>query len=209
MREGLIYERLGRIQSEDTRVKTINSIQQRFQISQNHANRISSTAYHLFSQCETAWGFTLDHAELLHWACSLHEIGLAISHHGYHKHSAYLLDHADLAGFSYQEQAWMSVLVRLHRKKISTKLLMHLPEEDQSTILHLAILLRLAALLHRSRRDEIAKIDRFSVAGNQVTLRFASGELQKRPLLLASLEKQATYLSHVEIKLNYESFIFA
>ena len=204
LREGLIYERLGRIQSEDTRVKTINSIQQRFQISQNHARRISSTAHHLFSQCDTAWGFTLDHAELLHWACSLHEIGLAISHHSYHKHSAYLLDHADLAGFSYQEQAWMSVLVRLHRKKMSKKLLMHLPTEDQSIVLRLAVLLRLATLLHRSRRDKAAKIDHFSVVGNQVNLCFAASELKKRPLLLASLAKQAIYLRAVDIDLHYE-----
>ena len=203
LREGLIYERLGRIQSEDTRVKTVISIQQRFQISQNHARRISTTAHRLFSHCQSAWGFTLDHAELLHWACSLHEIGLAISHSGYHKHSAYLLDHADLAGFSYQEQAWMSVLVRCHRKKISKKLLTHLPEEDQSTLLRLAVLLRLATVLHRSRRDEIAEIRHFDVEDNQVTLQFASGELQQRPLLLASLEKQTAYLKMVEIELHY------
>jgi len=124
LREGLIYERLGRIQSEDTRLKTILSIQQRFQISQKHARRVSKTAHGLFSQCSEAWGFTLDHAELLHWASSLHEIGLAIAHSGYHKHGAYLLDYADLPGFSFEEQDWMSVLVRCHRKKISSKLFM-------------------------------------------------------------------------------------
>jgi exopolyphosphatase/guanosine-5'-triphosphate,3'-diphosphate pyrophosphatase len=203
LREGLIYERLGRIRSEDTRVKTISSIQQRFQISQNHARRISSTAHRLFSHCCEAWEFSLDHAELLHWACSLHEIGLAISHNSYHKHSAYLLDHADLAGFSYQEQAWMSVLVRCHRKKISKKLLAQVPEEDQSTILRLAVLLRLATLLHRSRRDKIAEIAVFSVDEDQITLQFRQGELQQRPLLLASLEKQAVYLCAVNIDLHY------
>ncbi len=197
LREGLIYERLGRIQSEDTRLKTITSVQQRFQISQKHARRVSKTAHQLFSLCCKAWGFTLDHAELLHWASSLHEIGLAISHSGYHKHGAYLLDYADLPGFSYQDQDWMSVLVRCHRKKLSEKYYAVLPDEDYLTALRLSILLRLAALLHRSRKDERATIEVLYVDDMQMQIVFAEGELEKHPLLHASLQKQAQYLQAV------------
>ncbi len=203
LREGLIYERLGRIQSEDTRIKTINMIQQRFQISQLHARRISSTAHRLFSQCCKQWEFNLDHAELLHWASSLHEIGLAISHSAYHKHSAYLLDHADLAGFSYQEQAWMSVVVRCHRNKINHKLLQNLPEEERMTVLRLSVLLRLTTILHRSRKDETAEIEAIKVKQQSLTIQFSKGELEQRPLLLASLEKQTEYLQAVDFNLNF------
>ena len=202
LREGLIYERLGRIQSEDTRLKTITSVQQRFQISQKHARRVSKTAHQLFSLCCKAWGFTLDHAELLHWASSLHEIGLAISHSGYHKHGAYLLDYADLPGFSYQDQDWMSVLVRCHRKKLSEKYYAVLPDEDYLTALRLSILLRLAALLHRSRKDERATIEALHVDDMQMQIIFAEGELEKHPLLHASLQKQAQYLQAVGFTLE-------
>ena len=203
LREGLIYERLGRIQSEDTRLKTISSIQQRFQVSQKHARRVSKTSHMLFSQCCKAWGFTLDHAELLHWASSLHEIGLAIAHSGYHKHGAYLLDYADLPGFSFEDQDWMSVLVRCHRKKISQKLFVDLPEESHQTALRLSVLLRLAALLHRSRKDEAAKIESLKAKESGLELQFAKGELTSHPLLLASLERHAVYLQAIGFELVY------
>ena len=38
----------------------------------------------------------------------LHEIGLSVAHSGYHKHSAYILSHADMPGFSKMEQARLS-----------------------------------------------------------------------------------------------------
>ena len=203
LREGLIYERLGRIQSEDTRLKTVQMVQQRFQVSPKHARRVSKTAHQLFSQCCKKWNFTLDHAELLHWASSLHEIGLAISHSGYHKHGAYLLDYADLPGFSFEEQDWMSVLVRCHRKKISQKFFASVPDEDYLTALRLSIILRLAALLHRSRKDEKAVIDELNVGDMDMDISFAENELSNHPLLLASLEQQALYLQAVGFELTF------
>ena len=104
LREGLLYERLGRIQSEDTRLKTVSSVQQRFQISKKHARRVSLTSHRLLTACEKAWNLRLEDAEILHWASSLHEIGLAVSLSGYQKHGAYLLENADLPGFSFEEQ---------------------------------------------------------------------------------------------------------
>ncbi len=203
LREGLLYERLGRIQSEDTRLKTISSVQQRFQISQKHARRVSLTAHRLLTACEETWNLRLEDAELLHWASSLHEIGLAVSLSGYQKHGAYLLDHADLPGFSFEEQDLMSVLVRCHRKKISKKLFSNLPEKNQQTALRLVVLLRLATLLHRSRKEETAVIRKTLAHENGITLQFAKNELIKHPLQLASLEQEATYLQSVDFELKF------
>ncbi|MBU0946947.1 MAG: exopolyphosphatase [Proteobacteria bacterium] len=205
LREGLLYERLGRIQSEDTRLKTVTSVQQRFQISQNHARRVSKTAHRLLTACEKNWKLRLEDAELLHWASSLHEIGLAVSLNGYHKHGAYLLDNADLPGFSFEEQDWMSVLVRCHRRKISKKLFKELPDKNRQTALRLAILLRLATLLHRSRKDETAIIENIVANENSLTLHFAKDELIKHPLQLASLEQEANYLKIVDFELKFYS----
>ncbi len=205
LREGLLYERLGRIQSEDTRLKTVLSVQQRFQISQKHARRVSLTSHRLLTACEKAWNLQLEDAEKLHWASSLHEIGLAVSLSGYQKHGAYLLDNADLPGFSIEEQVWMSTLVRCHRKKISQKFFRGLPEKDQKTALRLAILLRLATLLHRSRKDETAAIEEIVAGENTLTLHFAQFELINHPLQRASLEQEAEYLKKVGFKLNFTS----
>ena len=205
LREGLLYERLGRIQSEDTRLKTISSVQQRFQISQKHARRVSLTSQRLLNACEKDWKLRLEDAEILHWASSLHEIGLAVSLSAYQKHGAYLLEQADLPGFSLEEQHRMSVLVRCHRKKISKKFFKGLPEKDQKTALRLTILLRLATLLHRSRKDETAVIEEVEAGENSLTLKFAQYELINHPLQRASLEKEANYLEEVDFNLRYTS----
>ncbi len=205
LREGLLYERLGRIQSEDTRLKTVSSVQLRFQISQKHARRVSLTAHRLLSGCEVVWNLQLEDAELLHWASSLHEIGLAVALSGYQKHGAYLLTNADLPGFSIEEQAWMSVLVRCHRKKISKNLFNDLAPEKQKTALRLVILLRIATLLHRSRKEETAIIERITATENSLTLQFAEDELLNHPLQLASLKQEAGYLQKVNFELKFSS----
>jgi exopolyphosphatase/guanosine-5'-triphosphate,3'-diphosphate pyrophosphatase len=205
LREGLLYEHLGRIQSEDTRLKTVSSVQQRFKISQKHARRVSKKAHQLLTACEETWGLRLEDAELLHWASSLHEIGLAVSLNGYQKHGAYLLENADLPGFSFWEQARMSFLVRCHRKKISKKLFGTLSEHYQQTALKLVILLRLAVLLHRSRKEETAVIENISATENSLILHFAKDELIKHPLQLASLEQETKYLQNVDFELIFSS----
>jgi exopolyphosphatase/guanosine-5'-triphosphate,3'-diphosphate pyrophosphatase len=203
LREGLLYERLGRIQSEDTRLKTVSSVQQRFQISQKHARRVSLTAHRLLSACEESWNLRLEHAEILHWASSLHEIGLSVSLSGYHKHGGYFLDNADLPGFSFQEQDWMSILVRCHRKKISKDLFNDLPAQDHRTALRLIVLLRLATLLHRSRKDETAVIEHVTATENGLILKFGKDELKKHPLQLASLNMEAEYLDKIGYEMKF------
>jgi len=205
LREGLLYERLGRSRCEDTRLKTITTVQQRFQISTKHATRVNRTAHRLFIPCEEAWQLQSDDAELLYWAGSLHEIGLAVSLSGYQKHGAYLLDYADLPGFSFEEQDRMSVLVRCHRKKISKRLLRKIPAGKRTTILRLIVLLRLAILLHRSRKDETAIIEKVVAEEKGLSLYFAEGELERHPLQLASLQQEALYLQHVDFILKFSS----
>ena len=51
----------------------------------------------------------------------LHEIGLSLSHHAFHKHGAYILNHADLPGFSRQQQTRLALLVRNHRRVIANR----------------------------------------------------------------------------------------
>ncbi len=47
----------------------------------------------------------------LGWACDLHEIGLMVSHHDHHRHSAYLMSHVDAPGFSQSQQRRIGELV--------------------------------------------------------------------------------------------------
>lgn len=99
----------------------------------------------------------------------------------------------------------MSVLVRCHRKKISKKFFMELEEKDQKTALRLSILLRLAALLHRSRKDETAVIEQVVAGEDNMTLQFLQYELINHPLQRISLDQEAKYLKNVGFNLTFTS----
>lgn len=204
LREGLIYDRLERYQHEDRRDKTVNIWQQRFQIDTAHAGNVHRTAHKLFNRCRDDWKLPCRLDSLLGWAADLHEIGLAISHAGYHKHGGYLLANADLPGFSTEEQRWLSVLVRTHRQKISSKLFDLLDSEHYQKALYLSVLLRLAVLLHRSHKEVAPHIERMKLGKNRIELRFEDPTLyQKHPLLLADLEREQVYLKAVKMELLF------
>ena len=80
-----------------------------------------------------------------------------------------------------------------------------MPEKDQKTVLRLAVLLRLATLLHRSRKDETAVIEQVDAGENNLTLQFAQYELINHPLQRASLEQEARYLKKVGFHLEFTS----
>ncbi|MEB4590389.1 exopolyphosphatase [Candidatus Thiothrix sp. Deng01] len=204
LREGLIYDRLERYQHEDIRDKTVRALQQRFQVNQKYAEAVRDTAHKLFNRCRDDWKLPCHLDQLLSWAADLHEVGLAISHSSYHKHGGYLLANADLPGFSTEEQRWLSVLVRTHRQKISPKLFELLNSEHYQNALYLSVLLRLAVLLHRSHKDAAPRIERMKLSKNRIELQFQdSGLKNKRPLLLADLEREQAFLKGVKFELAF------
>src|SRR3546814_13077248 len=79
----------------------------------------------------------------------MHEIGISIAHADYHKHGAYILEHADMPGFSNDDQAVLAMLVLGHQGKI-TKLQAYEPSRAKWLAL---LCLRLAALLLRRREN--------------------------------------------------------
>src|SRR5205085_2677068 len=128
LREGLIYDLLGRLSDHDIREQTVHTLAKRYGADQNHAVAIERSALHCLEQVASAW--ELDRKEsamLLGWAAKLHEIGLVIAHSGYHKHGYYMLSHADLQGFSQTEQNLLAALVRLHRGKFNDGVVEELP----------------------------------------------------------------------------------
>ena len=100
MREGLLYDLLGRYTDEDARERTVRSMQERYHVDLAQAERVENTAVNFLEQVEEAWPLADPAIELiLRWAARLHEIGLDVAHSGYHRHGAYLLANADMAGF--------------------------------------------------------------------------------------------------------------
>jgi exopolyphosphatase/guanosine-5'-triphosphate,3'-diphosphate pyrophosphatase len=204
LREGLLYEMLGRIRQEDVRERTISSLCDRYGIEMSHAQLVEETSQALYEQVADKWCFgDSDYPKILGWAARLHEIGLTVSHSQFHKHGAYLISNSDLSGFSRQEQALLSVLVLGHRRKFPLAAFDTLPSVLREDAKRLCILLRLAVLLHRGRSAS-SRIDvQIASDNNRLKLKFPAGWLGSHPLTQMELEQEGLRLGNSGIKLSF------
>lgn len=204
LREGLLYDLIGRIHDEDIRDKTIMAVAQRYSVDMEQANRVRDTAENFFHQIKRDW--ELDEKtdlKLLLWGALIHEIGLSVAHNQYHRHGAYLTANSDLAGFSRQEQINLAMLVRSHRRKFPLEEFESIAYSVKGSVTRLCVLLRLAVVLHRSRSNSSLPEMRISVSKNRVNLDFPSGWLDKHPLTFVDLSTEQGFLQAADIKLLF------
>lgn len=203
LREGLLYDLVGRIQHTDAREATVRSVLGRWNLDARHAENVMRTVKVLFEQVEMNWNLTGENKLLLKWAAQLHEIGLQITHGSYHKRGAYILTHADLPGFSRTEQSLLATLVLNHRQKIRTGSFESLVARAQKPGLRLCVLLRLAVLLHRGRTDE--QVPDLSIRADKsgITLRLPANWLEQHPLTHADLKKERQFLKAAGFSLSF------
>lgn len=203
LREGLLYDMLGRLQDEDPRDRTIAMLATRYSIDQAHADRVQATALGLLGQVVDDWDLrSEDAAHALAWSAQLHEIGLAVNYTGHHKHGAYLVASSDLPGFARDEQALVAALIRGHRRKLDDAFFASLPEELQLSAKRLCVLLRLAVLLNRNRDPEVVPLPHVSAGGNKLKLAFDDLWLDAHPLARADLEREQRRVKPIGFKLT-------
>jgi exopolyphosphatase/guanosine-5'-triphosphate,3'-diphosphate pyrophosphatase len=203
LREGLLYDLLGRLTSEDARVRSVRSMEGRFNVDAAQADRVEATVLGFLRQVREAWALEEPLAELLlRWAARVHEIGLDIAHAHYHKHGAYLLEHADMPGFPREEQKLLSVLVGAHRRKLDLGPCESLVPPWHLKSAPMIVLLRLAVLLNRGRGPHSMPGIDLAVRGRTVTVGFPTGWLADHPLTEADLEQEAAYLRAAGFRLR-------
>ncbi len=203
LREGLLYEMIGRDQHEDVCQRTVSTFCRRFDVDLDHAAQVQHTALQFFEQLRAIW--SLDHlseSKLLGWAAQLHEIGLAVAHTQYQKHGAYLICNADLPGFTRTEQEVLAALVLGQRRKFPLTTFAALPSSVRENTPKLCIILRLAKLLHRGR-TALTTLPTINVCDNQLTLTFPDEWLQQHPLTRLELEQEAEQLAVAGWNLNF------
>jgi exopolyphosphatase/guanosine-5'-triphosphate,3'-diphosphate pyrophosphatase len=195
MREGLLYDMLGRYKREDARERTVRAMQQRYHVDTQQAERVEATVRDFLEQTRDTWKLEEPLAHLaLKWAARLHEIGLDVSHSGYHRHGAYLLENADMPGFPREEQRLLARLVGAHRRKFTLDRIEELvPPWDRSAV-HLIVLLRLAVLLHRGRSSTALPQIELSATPKSLEVRFPARWLKDHPLTAADLLQEVDYL---------------
>ncbi len=204
LREGLLYELLGSIQHHDVRERTVTTLMQRYSLDADQGRHVADTALQLLEQVLDNWKLEDEELRLLlKWSASLHEIGMAISHDGYHKHGAYILANADLSGFSRQFQNMLALLVRSHRRKFRAGMFDDLGKDMGESCRRLTILLRLSVLLHRGRSPGRKPELGIMAQKNNIILSFPKEWLDQHPLTRAELEREAKYLHAAGYFLSY------
>ncbi len=205
MREGLLYDLVGRIRHQDVRDATVEAAMTRWSVDIEQAQRITNTVERLSHSTSRQWPVDVEHIKpLVKWASMLHEIGLQVSHNNYHKHGAYILTNADMQGFSQQEQALLAALVLSHRSKFRVDKFKQLMKPFIQAGKQMCILLRIAVLLHRGRTDQLIPEINITVNNKNIDLSFPEGWLDEHSMTLADLIKEINYLDNAGYKLSFE-----
>lgn len=199
LREGVLYDMLGRFHSQDMRESTVEQFMRRYQVDQVQAVRVEKFGLALLRQLP--WGQTVDeHAVLQQFsrAARLHEIGLSIAHSGFHKHSAYIIENADMPGFSKKEQLLLSRLALAQRGSLNK--IVQLEPDDTSWAQIMA--LRLGLLFYRSRIDLSLPAIRLESKRNSYKLSVANSWLEQNPLTESALQSEAKEWKNAGMKLE-------
>ncbi len=191
LRQGVIvdlHERLlalTRHHPADMRDASVADLQSRFSVDADQARRVADVALPLFDSAMP--DADADTRRELAWACALHEVGLMVSHHDHHRHSAYLLAHVDAAGFSQNQQRRLSELVLAQRgglRKVE-------PQLASETFAWQALCLRLATIKCHARGQIDASAWRLRARGREAHLSWPAPWADQNPRTLFQLHEEA------------------
>ncbi|MDQ6647050.1 MAG: Ppx/GppA family phosphatase [Pseudomonadota bacterium] len=202
MREGLLWDLLGRAGGSDPRTASVDALAARYGVDRAQARRVESTALMFFDQVARTWKLDAEAREWLSWASRVHEIGLAIAHSGHHHHGAYIMRHADLAGFSRQEQQLLAAVVELHRRKPDKSIITALPQRYRALARQITALLRLAVLFRRARRAESLPQMNLRASSKLLRLALPPNWLEQHPLTQADLQQEQSPMNELGVKLE-------
>ncbi len=183
MREGILYDMLGRTQHHDTRDATVNQFMQRYRVDAPQAQRVGELAMHLYERIANG---NARGAAYLTWAANLHEIGISVAYSGYHRHSAYIVNNADMPGFTREEQHRIAQLLLAHRRSLK-KLLSEL---DEAIDWRMVFALRLAVLFCQRRSSNNPRIVSARASDSKFRLAMDPAWLQRNPLTATVLREE-------------------
>jgi exopolyphosphatase/guanosine-5'-triphosphate,3'-diphosphate pyrophosphatase len=201
LRQGVLYDLLGRVRHRDMREATVRQFMRRYQVDAAQAERVARFANEVYSGLNLAPSET--DAAMLGWAAKLHEIGISIAHAAYHKHSSYIVAQADMPGFSQKEQARLARLLLAHRRKLAK--VDDLPDLGGDWALIFA--LRLAALFCRSRRDLPMPPLACKASKGGFQLALPRAWLDEHPMTEAALENETEEWRSVGVRLEVRPLV--
>lgn len=192
LREGVFYDLIGRKLGRDMRDETVEYFaNELYRVDRRQADEVKRLALKCFSglSAQTSKSRWENMRRFLGWACELHEIGMIVSHMGYHKHSSYLARESDMPGFSRLDQRLLSTLLLGHRGELAK---MRALVDDELTWAAL-LCMRLAVIFGRGRILPINPGSVFlqiNMSQGRYVLKAPTQWLQDNPLTCSALRQE-------------------
>lgn len=203
LREGLVYSMCGQEKNQQqVSRRAVQKLCSQFDIDGKQSQRVAANTQLLLSHWHQS--LTAPDKLLLDNAIQLHELGLSIAHSQFNRHGAYIIKHADLPGFSRQQQRLISHLVYYHRRDLVSEKNTDLNPKQWHRVLPLLMILRLAVIFSRDRELRNPPIQQFSMHQDGFQLLIGHDWLHRHPLIQADLLEEAKYWQQIDIefKLN-------
>ncbi|MFL6719077.1 MAG: Ppx/GppA family phosphatase [Burkholderiaceae bacterium] len=197
LRLGVMWDMQLRATRHDRREQSVRAFLQRLQVDETRANRTADIASTLYARLKPG---NDAYARPVYWSGLLHEVGMAVSHSGFHKHGAYMIENADLSGFTNREQRLMSQLI-LGQKGNLKKLDRMLLDPD---FVRAVLALRLAVVFMHARIEGSLQQVGLRIR-NRIELEFPRAWLDAHPTLAFWLQKERDYWKDVgtEFQVRY------
>jgi exopolyphosphatase/guanosine-5'-triphosphate,3'-diphosphate pyrophosphatase len=211
IREGIIESRVASLARDTTRGqgslrrRSVQTLAERTDCDVRHARHVSRLAARLFDQTRELHELPPTARELLEFAAMLHESGAHISDRGHHKHSYYLIRHAELKGFTEDQLLIIANVARYYRKSppdVSHENFEELSEEQRTSVTKLAAILRIAEGLDRGHRQRVRDV---AVQRSNGSLRLIARTRADASVEIESAEKRARYFGKLfDVKVRFE-----
>lgn len=202
LRQGVLYDLLGRSAGADMREITVAQMLRRYDIDEAQAHRVAHTALALYDQGARGVAEKVRNCrELLGWGAQLAEVGMSISHADYHRHSAYILGHADMPGFDQGEQEMLSHLALGHTGGL--RKMRELVRDDLEWLMVLS--LRVSAILHRRRDGEEPPLPALFLKRRKIRIEMPKDWARAHPLSDETLRTEAE--AWAELRL-FDEFVY-
>ncbi|MEW6984233.1 guanosine-5'-triphosphate,3'-diphosphate pyrophosphatase [Colwelliaceae bacterium 6471] len=203
LREGLLYEMLPNMRNIPIRERTIGALTIKFNIDHQHAQRVIQQAMFIYQHVEKNWQLSQDNSfELLKASCALHEVGVSLAFKNHQQHSAYIVEHADLPGFNFAEKHFIATLIKQYTGQIRFDELQQQNVTCIQTISYYLVILRLAIILCRRRRDDVIPEYQINATKNQLSLCLSKLWLNNHPLIADELDQERKFLQIIGIDLK-------
>lgn len=210
IREGILENRLSEKRAVPERASSVRrksalALADRSSCDRRHAQHVARLARRIFNQTRDLHRLGENSGELLEHAAILHESGMHVSDRAYHKHTYYLIRHADLRGFTEEQLVIVANVARYHRKAAPAddhQNLSELSEDQRDEVEKLSAILRIAEGLDRSHRQSVRDV---AVRCNG-QVRFLVRARSDAAMEIASAAKRAKYFASLfEKKVRFQA----